>query len=115
MTFMPFAIAVLVGFLSLDHVLEEKIGSKDVTRLIRKDVIEAQEANEHRTRFANYIPQIMSVLCEHAINIGWLAHNPAKGVDKLKTPDDRKQPHIPWTDGAVAKMRAEAAPIVPDV
>ena len=91
--------------------LEGKIGSKDVTRLIRKDVIEAQEANQHRTRFANYIPQIMSVLCEHAINIGWLVHNPAKGVDKLKTPDNRKQPHIPWTDDAVEKWRAEAAPL----
>jgi len=91
--------------------LEKKIGQIDVTRLIRKDVIEAQEANQHRTRFANYIPQVMSVLCEHAINIGWLAQNPAKGVDKLKTPDERKQPHIPWTDDAVEKWRAEAAPL----
>ena len=84
---------------------------RDHTRLIRKDVIEAQEANQHRIRFANYIAQVMSVLCEHAINIGWLARNPAKGVDKMKTPDNRKQPHIPWTDDAVAKMRAEAAPL----
>jgi integrase len=91
--------------------LEEKIGQIDVTRLIRKDVIEAQEANQHRIRFANYIPQVMSVLCEHAINIGWLAQNPAKGVDRLRTPDDRKQPHIPWTDDAVARWRAEAAPL----
>ncbi len=91
--------------------LEGKIGSRDVTRLIRKDVIDAQEANQHRTRFANYIPQVMSVLCERAINIGWLAQNPAKGVDRLQTPDDRKQPHIPWTDDAAKKWRAEAAPL----
>jgi hypothetical protein len=91
--------------------LGEKIGSKDVTRLIRKDVIDAQDANKHRVRFANYVPQVMSVLCEHAINIGWLVHNPAKGVDKLRTSDDRKQPHIPWTDYAVAIWRAEAAPL----
>jgi integrase len=91
--------------------LDEKIGPRDVTRLIRKDVIEAQVANQHRVRFANYIAQVMSVLCEHAINIGWLAHNPAKGVDKLKTPDDRQQPHIPWTDDAVARWRADAAPL----
>jgi len=91
--------------------LEEKIGRRDVTRLTRKDVIDAQEANRHRTRFANYIPQVMSVLCEHAINIGWLAQNPARGVDRLRTPDDRIQPHVPWTDDAVGKWRTEAAPL----
>jgi len=91
--------------------LEEKIGSRDVSRLTRKDVIEAQEANQHRVRFANYIPQIMSVLCEHAIDIGWVKDNPAKGTRRLVTPDNRKQPHIPWPDDAVAIWRAEAAPL----
>jgi integrase len=91
--------------------LEEKIGTRDVTRLIRKDVIAAQEKNRHRVRFANYIAQVMSVLCEHAIDIGWRKDNPAKGVRLLRTPEDRKQAHIPWTDAAVAKWRAEAAPL----
>jgi hypothetical protein len=91
--------------------LDEKIGSRDVTRLIRKDVIDAQDANQHRTRFANYIPQVMSVLCEHAIDLGWMKDNPAKGVRRLVTPDERKQPHIPWPDDAVEKWRAEAAPL----
>ncbi len=91
--------------------IEEKIGNRDVTRLTRKDVIAAQNANDHRTRFANYIPQVMSVLCEHAIDIGWRSDNPAKGVTALKTPDERRQPHIPWPDWAVDKWRAEAGPI----
>lgn len=89
--------------------LEEKIGTRDATRLIRKDVIAAQEKNRHRVRFANYIPQVMSVLCEHAIDLGWMAKNPAKGVRRLPTPEEKKQPHIPWPDWAVAKWRAEAA------
>ena len=88
--------------------LIEKIGTRDVTVLKRQHVIEAQKANAHRTRFANYIPQLISVLCEHAIDIGWLEKNPAKGVRLLKTPDHKKQPHIPWPDWAVDLFRAEA-------
>ena len=91
--------------------IEEKNGGKDCTRLIRKDVIAAQEANRHRTRFANYIPQVMSVLCEHAIDLGWMKDNPAKGVRRLATPTEKRQEHIPWPDWAVEKWRAEAAPL----
>lgn len=89
----------------------EKNGSRDMTRLTRRDVIAAQRANEHRTRFANYIPAVMSVLCEHAIDLGWIKHNSAQGVRKLETPDERKQPHLVWPDAAVAKWRAEAGPL----
>ncbi len=87
-----------------------KIGTRDVRLLTRKDVIAARDANLHRTRFANYIPQVMSVLCEHAIDIGWRSDNPAKGVRAVKTPEERRQPHLPWTDQAAAKWRAEAQP-----
>lgn len=89
--------------------LEDKNGAKDMTRVTRPDVIAAMEKNRHRTRFANYIAQVMSVLCEHAIDIGWIGSNPAKGVKLLKTPESRKRPHVPWPDWAVAKARAEMA------
>lgn len=88
--------------------LEGKIGTRDVRQMTRKDVIAARDANLHRTRFANYIPQVLSVLCEHAIDIGWRSDNPAKGVRSVKTPEERKRPHIPWTDAAVKKWRSEA-------
>ncbi|TVP70146.1 MAG: integrase [Rhodobacteraceae bacterium] len=89
--------------------LSEKIGTRDVKRLTRADVIKAQRANSHRTRFGNYVAQVLVVLCEHGIDIGWLSHNPAKGVRALETPPDRKRPHIPWPDWAVEKFRAEAS------
>lgn len=89
--------------------LAEKIGSRDVKALTRADVIGAQKANAHRTRFANYIPQMLVVLCEHAIDLGWIKNNPAKGVRALKTPDERKREHVPWPDWAVEKFRAEAS------
>lgn len=90
------------------HYLIEKNGIKDCTRLRRKDVIAAQEANRDKVRFANYIPQVMSVLCEHAIDIGWMSDNPAKGVRRIKTPDAKKRSHIPWPNWAVEKWRAGA-------
>ncbi|SFQ66515.1 Site-specific recombinase XerC [Roseivivax halotolerans] len=86
----------------------EKNGRKDMTRLHRKDVIAAQNANRHKPKFANDIPAIMSVLCEHAIDIGWISANPAKGVRKMPIPKERQRPHVPWTDEAVATFRAEA-------
>ena len=88
--------------------LLDKNASKDCTRLQRKDVIAAMNANTHRVRFANYIPEVISVLCEHAIDLGWKRANPAKGVRRLKTPPERRQSHIPWPDWAVAKWRGEA-------
>ncbi|QFT45431.1 Tyrosine recombinase XerC [Roseivivax sp. THAF40] len=90
--------------------IEEKNGRKDMTRLQRRDVIAAQEANLQRPKFANDIPAIMSVLCEHAIDLGWISANPAKGVRKKPIPEERQRPHVPWTDEAVAKFRAEANP-----
>lgn len=91
--------------------LREKIGTRDVKALTRSDVIAAQKANAHRTRFANYIPQMLVVLCEHAIDLGWIQNNPAKGVRALKTPTERKKEHLPWPDWAVDKFRAEAKPL----
>ncbi len=88
--------------------LQERIGSRDVKALTRADVITAQKANAHRTRFANYIPQMLVVLCEHAIDLGWLVNNPAKGIRALKTPEHRRKIHVPWPDHAVELFRAEA-------
>jgi hypothetical protein len=78
-------------------------------RLIRKDVIAVQNANRERARFAHSIAQVMSVLCEHAIDIGWRADIPAGGVRALKTPEKRRNPHVPRPDSAVARFRAEAS------
>lgn len=89
--------------------LSDKIGLRDVKLLTRSDVIAAQKANSHRTRFANYIPQMLVILCEHAIDLGWIANNPAKGVRALKTPQHRKKEHLPWPDWAVEKLRSEAS------
>lgn len=94
----------------LDYVLV-KNARKEVPKLSRADVLAAMEANRHRVRFANYIPQVLSVLCEHAIDLDWLKTNPALGARRIKTPADKKRPHIPWTDAAVAIWRERAKPL----
>ena len=86
----------------------DKNGGKDVTRLRRKDVIAAQRANLHRARFANMIPAVLSVLCEHAIDIGWIEANPAKGVKKIEIPEERRKPHPVPDDAVCAEFRAKA-------
>lgn len=86
----------------------EKAGAKDASRTRRRDVIDAQQANRERVRFANYIPQVMSVLFEHAIDLGWMSENPAKGVRALPVPDSKRQEHVPWPDHAVSLWRKEA-------
>jgi len=93
----------------LDH-LEATLGPVAVASIKRPHVIAQMEANAHRTRFANYIQQVLSVLFEHAIDLGWRDHNPAKSVRKLKTPAERRAPHHPWTDKAIATFRARATP-----
>ena len=95
---------------ALLHYIMEKNGTKDMTRLQRNDVIAAMHANKHHTRFANSIPAIMSILCEHEIDIGWITENPAKGVRKMAIPKEKQMPHIPWTDEAVEKTRRKGRP-----
>lgn len=89
--------------------INDRIGDRDVKAFRRPDAIAAQNANAHRVRFANCIVQVMVILSEHAIDIGWITRNPAKGVKRLKTPEHRQRRHIPWPDWAIARFRGEAS------
>lgn len=84
--------------------LTEKIGPKSVLQIERRHVIKAQQDNAERVRFANYIVQMLSILMEHAIDLGWRRDNPAKGVKLLKGGEGFK----PWPEWALAAFRREA-------
>lgn len=90
--------------------LSEKVGSRDQSYLTRPVIISAREklVAKGKVRFANYVGQVASVLVERAIDIGWRAHNPIKGLPPVEMPEDRQAAHVPWTDGAAAKWRKEA-------
>lgn len=90
--------------------LIEKNGSRDVTRITRRDAIAMQDANRHRPSFARLTVIVMSLVIEHAIDLGYMRHNPIRGMRYVRVEDGRKRPHVPWPDDAVAKFRAEAKP-----
>jgi integrase len=87
-----------------DKVLAEKIGGRDVSVITRPSIIAAMEANRHRARFANYIAQMASILCEHAVDLGWMRQNPVKGVSLLKLGDG----HQVWPAKALEAYRSVA-------
>lgn len=86
--------------------LREKAGKEDAAWFTRPRVIEMVEANKHRPRFANYIRQVLSILMEHAIDLGWRRDNPAKGVRSLPTGGGWE----PWPKGAIEAFRKAANP-----
>lgn len=82
--------------------LREKVGKKDVRQFRQHHVIAAMEKNSERARFANYIQQVMSILFQRAIQIGWIEVNPALRVPKLRGGEG----YPPWTDEQLAKFRS---------
>ncbi|WP_109468830.1 site-specific integrase [Albibacillus kandeliae] len=66
------------------ELIREKNGSRDFTKLRRKDVIAARDSYAHQWRKANAMVEQLSILARHAIDLEWIATNPAQGVEKLK-------------------------------
>jgi integrase len=90
--------------------IQERMGPLPVAGLQYHHVIRLRDDNAARVREANYLVQVMRILMKHAKELGWRKDNPAEGVGGLQTPKDKAQPHVVWTDEAVARMRAEALP-----
>jgi integrase len=89
--------------------LKTKNGNRDVASLTAADIYKAMDKNSHRVNFANYIPVAVTLLAKLARRKGWLQDNPASQIELLKAPEERKKPHIPWTDAAVETWRSEAS------
>lgn len=86
--------------------LRDKAGNKDITNFSRSHAISIQQANSEKPRTANYILQVLSVLFEHSIDLGWRTDNPAKGVRKLASQGE----HKPWPQWAQTAFRRHATP-----
>lgn len=85
--------------------VRDKIGPLPVEKMSRKNVIAAQHANQERIRFANYIVQVLRILFEHSIDLGWRTDNPAKGVSLLKSEGEGRKP---WPKEKIEAYRATA-------
>ena len=89
------------------RMLERTIGNGDPKNLRRKDVIQMRDALSDKPRFADYSVQVTRILMEHAIDIGWVDTNHAKGV-KLLGPTRNKR--LPWPPATVDTFREVAGP-----
>ena len=85
--------------------VRKKLGPLPVDSIRRKDMIRARDANAETVRFANYIVQVVRILLEHAIDIGWRDDNPAKGVSLLKSDAPAWQP---WPPEKIEAFRENA-------
>lgn len=86
---------------------DAKLGDMPPAKMQRKDVIRAQEVNSKTRRFANYIVQVLRILFEHSIDLGWRKDNPAKGVSLIQSDKPGREP---WPADLVEAFRA-AAPL----
>lgn len=80
----------------------------DPTKMKQPHVIAARDANLHRRRFGNYIVQVLKILFARANEIGWMVHNPARGVKPLPKPRGEADLHRPWPHEAQEAYRAAA-------
>jgi hypothetical protein len=71
---------------------EGKMGKLDPAKMQRRHVIQMQMDNANTVRWANYLVQVVRVLFEHAIDLGWIERNPAKGVSMLKSKAPPRRP-----------------------
>lgn len=85
--------------------LEGKIGKLDPAKTQRRHVIQMQMDNAEKVRWANYLVQVARVLFEHAIDLGWIERNPAKGVSMLKS---KAPPRKPWPTDLIETYRQKA-------
>lgn len=87
--------------------IEEKSGHLEPATFRRLHVIQMRDAMADKPTTANRRIGALSVLFEHAIDIDWLAENPAKGVSML---EGKRPPRQPWPADMIEKFRAAADP-----
>lgn len=81
------------------ELLRKNNGPRDFTKLRRKDVIAARDKYADTWRKANGMVENISILARHAIDLEWIAANPAQGVEKLKGGN-----YEPWPDALLVKF-----------
>lgn len=87
--------------------IEAKLGTLPPERMQRKDVIRARDSNAASVRFANYVVQVLRILFEFSIDLGWREDNPAKGVSAIASAGKGR---VPWPAPMIEAYRA-AAPL----
>lgn len=69
-------------------------------RLTSKGIIQIRDKAflSHRRRFANYVIQVIRILCSWGKPRGWLQHNPAADVPLIPRPRSMPKANRAWSD-----------------
>jgi integrase len=87
-----------VGYVSRIEALRTKHGHRSVTGLTRQRIFcGILQPYADRPGAALSILKMLRVLIRHAINIGWLDHDPSLGINRPKTQEIRA-----WTEAEIA-------------
>lgn len=86
--------------------IKKTFGNVNPAKFQRHHVIAMRDANQERLRFANQTVQSIRILFEHAIDKGWIQHNPARGVSLLES---NNPPRLPWPDHLLTAYRDAAS------
>lgn len=84
---------------------EKSAGNVDPATLQRVHIIQMQKALSDKPTDANRKIGALSVLLEHAIDIGWMKDNPAKGIKSLPATGKVRKP---WPADLIEAFRATA-------
>jgi len=90
------------------YYFDDVMGGVDPASLRRVHINEMRDALSATPTDANRKVSALSVLMEHAIDIGWLRENPALGVRQLKT---KRPPRQPWPEDKIRAFREAADPL----
>lgn len=85
--------------------VDELLGPTDPARVQRRHIVGWRDDNAGKVRFANYLVQVIRVLFEHSIDLGWRQDNPAKGVALLKSTAPKREA---WPADRIEAYRAKA-------
>lgn len=72
--------------------IDDRLGGHDTGQVRRHHVVAWRDQNIGR--FADYLVQVLRVLFEHAIDMGWRDDNPARGVQTVYRPSGRRKAQI---------------------
>lgn len=90
--------------------IREIWGTKDPKRIERHHIYKLHQANSERWRQANYLVQVLVVLMNHALDIGFITKNqgnPAHGITLFKQIGDGWKP---WPEDVRAEFEVVATP-----
>lgn len=82
--------------------LREKYGDRPVNRLERHH-IKRLMADQSGPGAANKLLRYFRLLLEHAVELEWIASNPARGIKKMKTPGEGFKE---WTEQLIEHFQA---------